>query len=77
MQFFFWRSEPRYNLGVLVAIASREGEYLLIRNRRWVRPDGETTRRWLYDGVVYRIKQSKLALTTVASISEQSVRSIL
>jgi len=65
------RSKPKFRQGQLVYIpASRDVPYIryfLIERRRWVRPDGEKQKQWVYDGAILKVVNEKLELSTFGS----------
>jgi len=70
--FFNWgRSKPKFHSGQLARIpASKEVphiRYFLIERRRWIRPNGEVKKRWVYDGAIFQVLSGELVLTTFGS----------
>ena len=68
---FFWRPKPRFRPGQLTVLLphdfSRGVRYMLIERRRWVRPNGETKKRWVYDGDILKIAGDRLVFCTSGS----------
>lgn len=79
--FFNWfRPKPKFNVGQLAGFSHpdlEETSYLLIERRRWIRPSGETKKRWVYDGIVLKIEGGGLAWSTYGyTIGEKSLTPI-
>jgi hypothetical protein len=64
------RPEPRYAVAEVVLVkpdAVRHWQpphYMAIQERRWVRPNGEEKKQWVYDGPILEIKGGKLVWCT-------------
>lgn len=71
MLFFGKRPEPRYDVAEVVAVkpdAIRRGRnYMAIQRRRWIRPNGEEKKRWVYDGPILEVEDGKLQWSTNGS----------
>lgn len=65
---FFWRPKPRFRPGQLAVLLpdefNRGLRYMLIKGRRWVRPNGETEKRWVYDGDILEVVGGRLVFAT-------------
>ncbi len=81
MLFHFFRPKPKCEVGDIVwlnpktaLIPLREAEYLHIRCRWWIRPNGTEKKQWVYDGLVLRIHRARLSVATgISCVSENSL----
>lgn len=68
MMFFWNRPKPMFWPGQLVAMLPRENtneaRYMLIVHRRWVKPNGETQKQWVYDGPIFAVHEGQLIFWT-------------
>jgi hypothetical protein len=68
MKFFWNRPKPKFWPGQLVAMLPREGleeaRYMLIECRRWVKPNGEIQKQWVYDGLILAVHEGRLVFRT-------------
>jgi len=75
MMFFFWHPKPKFKSGDLVAIngnwISKDTRYMLIQKGRWMRPNGETKKQWVYDGTIYRVVGQRLERATYGSTFQE------
>lgn len=57
---FGLRPKPMYVVGNLYLISKNlRLEYLLIKNRRYLRPNGRKRKEWVYDGIVLRAEKER------------------
>lgn len=69
----FFRPKPKFDVGRLVIMPPisecdfPDTRYFLIERRRWVKPNGDTKKRWVYDGVIFKIEKGGLVLSTFGS----------
>ncbi|MDQ5962668.1 MAG: hypothetical protein QG653_475 [Patescibacteria group bacterium] len=77
--------EPKFPIGYLVIAdipnpapkIEGEKEYLLIQRRRYICPQGEEKKQWVYDGILYALNEKGLRISTGASCVLESKISCL
>lgn len=66
--FFFGRPKPKFRPGQLVGVQMasprRKACYMVIVYRRWVRPNGESKKQWVYDGPIFEVSDQVLRFST-------------
>ena len=75
---FLWKRRPRPKYGVADILLRLNGtdphRFMVVRRVRWVRPNGETARRWVYDGpVIEAVGKEIVVATYISCVSEQDV----
>lgn len=72
--FSFFKPQPKFRVGLLVEHLNPPYpnlRYVLIDNRRFIRPNGETEKQWVYDGMMVTIEGNKISSSTrVSSVPE-------
>ena len=72
---FSRRPKPQFRPGQLATLEPdaihREPRYMLIQHRRWVKPNGEMRRRWVYDGPIVQVWGGKLVFLTYGSCFDE------
>lgn len=73
----FLRPNPKFDSGMLV---QRTNEVLpsfrnmLIKARRWIRPDGLNRKQWVYDGVVIEVRGTDIIPSTfISCVLEENI----
>ena len=63
--------------GMLVQLKS--GEYLLIKNMRWCRLNGESRKNWVYDGAVIEARPAGAIriVTGMSGVLESDIKEIV
>ena len=80
MPSMFSRTRPSFHPGMLVRIVgpspmSTLPEYLHIRARRYIRPNGMPTKRWVYDGAKITAPHGVMRISTYTwSVSEHDLK---
>ncbi len=68
---WLFRPKPKFDVGQLVHLISVlsmvSPRYMSIRRRRWIVPNGGTTRRWVYDGTIYEVQEGEMVWATYGS----------
>ena len=76
----FFKPRPQFRVGQLVRRINAENQelrHVLITNKRWIRPNGENKKQWVYDGVVLRIKGDDIIVSTyISCVIEKTIVSI-
>jgi len=76
----FFRQAPVYRAGILVKISKERisaGCHMLIQKRRWIRPNNQDKKQWVYDGILLEIQGEKIKYSTsVSCVFESSIELI-
>lgn len=76
----FFRPKPQFRAGQLVRRVNTENQelrHVLITDRRWIRPNGENKKQWVYDGVVLMIKGDDIVVSTfILCVIENNIQGI-
>ena len=76
----FFKPRPQFRVGQLVRRINAENQelrHVLITNKRWIRPNGENKKQWVYDGVVLMIKGDDIIVSTyISCVIEKTIVSI-
>ena len=73
----WFRQRPQCSHGSLVQLKS--GEYLIIRNTRWARLQGEVHKSWVYDGPVIETHQTNSIrlVTGMSGVLEADIKNVV
>lgn len=69
MMFFlnWFRPKPAFHQGQLVCIDDNDftqSRYLLVERRRWVKPNHEVKKMWIYDGPIFIAEEGRFSCIT-------------
>ncbi|HVX90220.1 MAG TPA: hypothetical protein VHC20_01100 [Candidatus Paceibacterota bacterium] len=73
---FLWnRPAPRYRAGQLVLRLDEENpghKFMIIQNRRWIRPNDMRDKQWVYDGILIQGVGTEIVANTGISCAPES-----
>lgn len=76
----FFKTKSQFRVGQLVTRTNAENQkirHVLITNKRWIRPNGENKKQWVYDGIVLMVKgEDIVASTYILCVIEKNIASI-
>lgn len=66
----FFRPDSKFESGMLVQRSNEvlpAFRFMLIKARRWIRPNGKNRKQWVYDGVGLEVKDGSITASTFIS----------
>ncbi len=77
----FWRPKPKFSLPLLVLCTdhrTHQEHVVFVTGRRWIRPNRDPQKQWVYDGTVLAVKDGRIApqghISTVPESEMQAVK---
>ena len=71
MFFSFFRPKPTFEQGEFVRLSDPTSQsrfrYMLIGRRRWIKPNGEVKKCWVYDGQILKVENGEMVRATSGS----------
>lgn len=64
LNWFLNRPEPEFAQEQVVRVDDSQDRFMLIRSRRWARPNHAKEKCWVYDGPVFSIVDGEYVLVT-------------
>jgi hypothetical protein len=72
----FKRPKPKFEIGAIVRCIhtiSIETRFILITYRRWVQPESEREKQWVYDGILLRTEGTEIVPRGSASCTLEDI----